>query len=81
MTMAAHLTCAEHEVIVIPDYAVGNYYAPLPSGSCYFPGTSGWLLLMQNSGPWDQWLPVVENSQLFAQPRTVHGVSLCLYPP
>ena len=22
---------------------------------------------MQNSGPWDLWLPVVENSQLFAQ--------------
>ena len=23
---------------------------------------------MQNSGPWDPWLPVVENSRLFAQP-------------
>ena len=22
---------------------------------------------MQNSGPWDPWLPVVENSRLFAQ--------------
>ena len=23
---------------------------------------------VQNAGPWDPWLPVVENSQLFAQP-------------
>ena len=26
---------------------------------------------MQDSGPWDPWVPVVENSGLFAQ-RTVH---------
>ena len=28
---------------------------------------------VQNSGPWDPWLPVVENSRLFAQ-RTQHTV-------
>ena len=30
---------------------------------------------MQNSGPWDPWLPVVENSRLFAQ-RTVRPLVL-----
>ena len=29
---------------------------------------------VQNSGPWDQWLPVVENSRLFAQ-RTVRPLT------
>ena len=29
---------------------------------------------MQNAGPWDSWLPVVENSRLFAQRVcTAHG--------
>ena len=32
---------------------------------------------VQNSGPWDPWLPLVENSRLFAQcghsARTAHG--------
>ena len=30
---------------------------------------------MQNSGPWDPWLPVVKNSRLFAQ-RTVRPPSI-----
>ena len=35
---------------------------------------------MQNSGPWDPWLPVVENSRLVAQrahsaaPMYMHGL-------
>ena len=33
---------------------------------------------MQNSGPWDPWLPVVENSWLFAQ--RVHSAR-CAPPP
>ena len=35
---------------------------------------------VQNSGPWDPWLPVVENSRLFAQraQRTVRPHSPCL---
>ena len=32
---------------------------------------------MHNSGPWDPWLPVVENSLLFAQ----HGHSARCAPP
>ena len=32
---------------------------------------------VQNSGPWDAWLPVVENNQLFAQ-CTVHPQMACV---
>ena len=34
---------------------------------------------MQNSGPWDPWLPLVKNSRLFAQ-RTVRPLRLQIQP-